>query len=114
MKDKNPLVYSTDYGRICPKCSNPIAECSCKKPETIGSGKVRIRKESKGRKGKIATVITGIPLKESELSDLCKKLKQKCGCGGTVKNGNIEIQGDRVEILLKELQAYNWDVKKSG
>jgi translation initiation factor 1 len=99
------LVYSTDAGRICPKCSRPVASCQCKKQQQAavqGDGKVRISRSTKGRKGKGVTLITGLAMPPDELKALAKELKQKCGTGGTVKQGVIEIQGDHQE-LLKEL-----------
>ena len=99
------LVYSTDAGRICPKCSQPVASCQCKQRQQAalqGDGKVRISRSTKGRKGKGVTLITGLAMPPDELKALAKELKQKCGTGGTVKQGVIEIQGDHQE-LLKEL-----------
>lgn len=99
------LVYSTEAGRICPKCSRPVAECQCKKQQQAavqGDGKVRISLSTKGRKGKGVTLVTGLAMPPGELKALAKELKQKCGTGGTVKQGVIEIQGDQRE-LLKEL-----------
>jgi len=77
-------------------------------------GIVRIQRESKGRKGKGVTLITGVSLPPEELKKLAKTLKQKCGSGGTVKDGVIEIQGDHREILLAELQKQGWKVKLAG
>ncbi len=99
------LVYSTETGRICPKCSRAVAECQCRKQQQAavqGDGKVRISLSTKGRKGKGVTLVTGLAMPPGELKALGKELKQKCGTGGTVKQGVIEIQGDHRE-LLKEL-----------
>lgn len=99
------LVYSTESGRICPGCSQPVGDCRCKQRQQAavqGDGKVRISLSTKGRKGKGMTLVTGLALPPGELKALAKELKQKCGTGGTVKQGVIEIQGDRRE-LLKEL-----------
>ena len=79
-----------------------------------GDGVVRVGRETKGRKGKGVTVITGVPLAGSELKDLAKELKQKCGSGGTVKDGVIEIQGDHRDAVVAALGGRNWNVKKSG
>jgi translation initiation factor 1 len=75
---------------------------------------VRIERQTKGRKGKGVTLITGIPLNDEELKTLAKSLKQKCGSGGTVKNGIIEIQGDHRDQLLPLLTEKGWNVKKAG
>ena len=100
------IVYSTEQGRIRPEKKEPAA------PK--GDGIVRIGRETKGRKGKGMTVITGVPLHPEGLRDLTKKLKQKCGTGGTLKNGKIEIQGDHRDLLVAELQALGYTVKRSG
>lgn len=110
------LVYSSQQGRICPGCSQPIGQCRCQSSSVTlkTDGIVRIQRETKGRKGKGVTIITGIPLLADELKVLAKTLKQKCGTGGTVKNGVIEIQGDHREMLLAELQNLGWKVKLAG
>ncbi len=66
-------------------------------------GVVRLRYETKGRKGKGMTLITGLPLSESGLLDLAKKLKQRFGTGGSVKDYIIELQGDHREQAAREL-----------
>ena len=71
-------------------------------------------RETKGRKGKGVTLVTGVPLDGLELADLAKQLKNRCGAGGTVKDGIIEIQGDHRDRLVAELQRRGWTVKRSG
>ena len=71
-------------------------------------------RETKGRKGKGVTLITGLPLNSEELKALSKKLKQKCGSGGSIKNGIIEIQGDHRDVLEKELCSLGYKVKRAG
>ena len=111
MKKISNLVYSTDEGRHCPKCSSPIDECSCKESKApTTEGPVRIKRETKLRRGKVVTVIFNIPLADPDLKSLAKKLKNKCGTGGTSKNGQIEIQGDHVALLIKELEGLGWKV----
>ena len=111
------LVYSDEIGPTCPKCGQQLQKCRCnnKSTNTIKSnGVIRIQRETKGRKGKGVTLITGIPLAGEELKTLAKTLKQKCGTGGTIKNGVIEIQGDHRDLLLNLLQDKGWQVKKAG
>ena len=104
--DDLELVFSTDQGRIKPE----------KKKQEVpkGDGIVRIGRETKGRKGKGMTIVTGVPLHPAGLKDLAKKLKQKCGTGGTLKGQTIEIQGDHRDLLVAELQALGYTVKRAG
>lgn len=114
-RSEGGLVFSTEQGRMCPGCSNPVVECTCKQSaRPAGDGVVRVSRETKGRKGKGVTLVTGIPLDEKELKAFAKILKAKCGTGGTVKDGVIEIQGDQRDVLVPLLQAKGWLVKRSG
>ena len=79
-----------------------------------GSGAVRVSRETKGRKGKGVTLVSGLPLAAEELQGLAKKLKQLCGTGGTVKDGVIEIQGDHRDKILAELLKAGFQAKKAG
>ncbi len=111
------LVYSTDVGRVCPGCGQPIAQCACKaKQRPVGDGIVRVSRETAGRKGKGVTVVKGLPLEDAALNVLAKQLKAACGSGGTVKDGVVEIQGDHADKLMAWLQARpeGWKVKRSG
>ena len=78
-----------------------------------GDGVVRIQLKRLGG-GKMASVVTGIPLDEDALKDLARTLKQKCGVGGSVKDFNIEIQGDKRNILKAELEKKGYTVKLAG
>lgn len=116
-KQKNTrLVYSTDRGRLCPQCLRATVECVCGKdrPASAGDGIVRLRRETKGRGGKAVTVVSGVPLAESELKKLAKSLKQQCGVGGAIKDGDIEIQGDQRESLQQALEKLGYTVKLAG
>ena len=109
------LVFSTDAGRHCPDCSQPFDACICKRsaiPE--GDGIARVRRESKGRGGKTVTTISGVPLSETDLKELASALKRRCGTGGALKDGVIEIQGDHVQLLIDELIKRGFKAKKSG
>lgn len=116
MKDGTRLVYSSEHGRICPGCGKPVATCTCAGPKTSGSGDgvVRVRRESKGRGGKTVTVVIGVPLAGEALKSLAGELKRRCGTGGTVKEGNIEIQGDHADLILAELRSRGYVVKRAG
>lgn len=109
------LVFSTEQGRMCPECRHPTAECRCSEPQApAGDGVVRVSRETKGRKGKGVTLITGIPLAGSELKAYAKLLKARCGVGGTVKDGVVEIQGDQRDTLVPLLKEKGWTVKRAG
>jgi len=93
-----------------------VAGCVCGKdrPAAVGDGVVRLHRETKGRGGKAVTVIKGIPLAGAELKALARVLKQKCGVGGALKDGNIEIQGDQRQLLKAELEKNGYTVKIAG
>jgi len=100
---------------MCPSCGKPLTYCACKQAKTpIGDGNVRVGRETKGRKGKGVTVITGVPLAHEEMQALATQLKKRCGSGGTLKDGIIEIQGDHRDVVVEELQKRGWNVKRSG
>ncbi|NRA41938.1 MAG: stress response translation initiation inhibitor YciH [Pseudomonadales bacterium] len=109
-------VYSTEHGRLCPKCSEPQHQGACATAATsaVGDGRVRIQRETKGRKGAGVTLVTGIPLELQALKALHKQLKKRCGVGGAIKQGVLEFQGDQRQVLLAELSKKGWDVKISG
>ncbi|MFT7774829.1 translation initiation factor Sui1 [Roseateles sp.] len=111
------LVYSTDFGRACPGCGQPVAQCACKaKARLAGDGIVRVSRETAGRKGKGVTLVRGLPLDDAALATLGKQLKAACGSGGTVKDGVVEIQGDHADKLVAWLKARpeGWTVKRAG
>ncbi len=102
---------------MCPECARPVAECVCRKaspPAVAGDGIIRVGRETKGRKGKGVTVITGLALDREGLAKLATELKQRCGAGGTVKGSVIEIQGDHRDLLVEELKRRGYAVKRSG
>jgi len=110
------LVYSTEHGRMCPDCGKPVDQCVCRVGQvpSAGDGVVRVSRETKGRKGKGVTLVTGIPLAGDALKSLAKELKARCGSGGTVRDGVIEIQGDHRDQLVAELSDRGWKVKRAG
>lgn len=116
MSSSSRLVFSTAGNNQCSKCGKALAKCSCASisntPKT-GDGIVRLTRETKGRKGKGVTLITGLNLEEKELKALAKKLKALCGSGGTIKDGVIEIQGDHRTALKSTLEK-SYTVKIAG
>jgi translation initiation factor 1 len=109
------LVYSTEAGRMCPVCRQPVAQCTCGQPVVPkGDGVVRVSRETKGRGGKAVTLVKGVALPAGELSDLGKQLRTACGCGGTVKDGVIEVQGDHADRVVDLLKARGHNAKRAG
>ena len=111
------IVYSTGVGERCPNCLRAIRECVCKKStpgKTASDGIVRVSRETQGRKGKGVTVITGLGLPEDQLDSLATELKKRCGSGGAVAAGRIEIQGDHRDRLVEELTRRGWPAKRAG
>lgn len=109
------LVYSTDSGRHCLKCEQPEDECICKdEPLNTGDGTARVRRENKGRGGKTVTTIQGLLLTADELRKLTGELKRRCGCGGSLKEGTIEIQGNQVDVIIEELRKRGFKAVQAG
>ncbi|WP_339859294.1 translation initiation factor Sui1 [Pseudohongiella acticola] len=116
MKNSRP-VYSTDKGRLCPACLNATSACTCKTEAAalpVGDGNVKVRRETKGRKGKGVSLIEGLALTPAELDALAKQLKTRCGSGGAVKNGIIEIQGDHRPVIIEFLKNKGINAKQAG
>jgi len=104
--DNSRLVYSTETGRI----DEPKEQHTRPK----GDGVVRIQRQTSGRKGKGVCLITGIDEDDEALTKLAAELKKKCGCGGSVKDGVIEIQGDKRDLMKSLLEAKGMKVKLAG
>ncbi|HEJ8029711.1 TPA: stress response translation initiation inhibitor YciH [Serratia marcescens] len=104
--DNSRLVYSTDTGRI--------KQEEVKPQRARGDGIVRIQRQTSGRKGKGVCLIAGVDLDDAALDKLAAELKKKCGCGGSVKDGIIEIQGDKRDLLKQLLEAKGMKVKLAG
>jgi len=117
MKKTKGLVYSTEFGAACSTCGHPKDKCACSSSQKSGvknDGWVRLARQTKGRKGAGVTLVTGLDLTDNELKIYAKKLKKKCGCGGTLKERIIEIQGDQRDVLQPLLEADGFKVKRSG
>ena len=115
-KKSDGIVYSTEGGRMCPGCRQPIGQCACgKRPSApVSDGVVRVSRETKGRNGKAVTVIRGLALDSAALVVLGGKLKTACGAGGTTKDGVIEVQGDHRERVIELLAGQGWIVRRAG
>jgi translation initiation factor 1 len=109
-------VYSTDQGRICPQCDQTAHRGPCVSPASTpqGDGIVRLRRETKGRKGAGVTLIDGLPLSGAELKSLAKHIKQRCSSGGAIKSGIVEIQGDHRTAIKSLLEQKGYTVKLAG
>ncbi|WP_434361529.1 stress response translation initiation inhibitor YciH [Parasalinivibrio latis] len=104
--DGSRLVYSTDVGRIKEEKSKPD------RPK--GDGVVRIQRQTKGRKGKGVCIVTGLDLDDAALKLVAAELKKVCGCGGSVKDGTVEIQGDKRDQIKAYLEKKGHTVKLAG
>jgi translation initiation factor 1 len=115
-RDDPVLVYSTERGLVCPRCRTPVAKCACRRedPPPAGDGVVRVRRETKGRGGKTVTTVSGVPLAGSALKELASELKRRCGTGGTLKDGVIEIQGDHRDAIVEAISGRGFTVKRAG
>jgi translation initiation factor 1 len=116
-RDGGGVVYTTGIGERCPNCLRPARECICRKGtpgKTTSDGVVRVSRETQGRKGKGVTVIAGLGLAAPELEALATELKKRCGSGGSVENGRIEIQGEHRDRLIEELTRRGWKTKRAG
>ena len=89
---------------MCPKGAPGAAKPSA----------VRVGRETKGRAGKGVTTVVGLPMSISDIEALAAKLKKRCGSGGTVREGVIEIQGDHRDLIVAELIKQGWPAKKAG
>ena len=99
------LVYSTDKGKITPEKEVKV---------TPSDGIAKVRRETKGRKGKGVLVISGLGLDPSELKKLASQLKKSCGTGGSVVDETIEVQGDNKEKVKQVLENDGFKVKFIG
>jgi translation initiation factor 1 len=112
------IVYRSDVGRICPGCQRPPAQCACKdargRPARPATGAVRVARATQGRGGKVVSVITGLPLGDAALAALAAELRKRCGSGGTVRAGAIEIQGEHRDTLVAELAKRGYQARRAG
>jgi len=109
------LVYSTESGRMCPTCRQPVAQCGCKASAApVGDGVVRVSRQTKGRGGKCVTVVKGLALDAAALAALGKQVRSACGSGGTVKDGVIEVQGDHCDLIMATLTKLGHQPRRAG
>ncbi len=77
-------------------------------------GRVKVRRELAGRRGKPVTTIAGLPLDDAGLRALASRLKRRCGVGGSVRDGVVELQGDHRPVVMEELRAEGYDAVLAG
>jgi len=98
------LVYSSDGG-----------DQRKRRPAASGGpsgGRVKVRRETSGRRGKEVTTISGVP--DADAKALAGRLKKRCGVGGSAKNGVIELQGDHRDVVMEVLKAEGYDAVLAG
>lgn len=111
------LVYSTDGGRMCPQCRQPLTACQCAALAAAtlrGDGRVRVSREVASRGGKTVTVVRGLAMTDEQIAALGKRLRAACGSGGTAKQGVVEVQGDHVDRVLALLAKEGIAAKRGG
>ena len=94
-----------------------MAQCACKDARgraARAAGPVRVARATQGRGGKVVSVITGLALDDAALAALAAELKKRCGAGGTLRDGVIEIQGEHRAALVAELIRRGFDAKRAG
>ena len=102
------VVWSTTDGDLR-KARDPRL-----KERLAAGGRVTVRRETAGRRGKGVTTVSGVPLDDAGLRDLAGRLKKRCGVGGSVKDGVIELQGDHRDVVLEVLKADGYDAVLAG
>jgi len=104
-----------DLAQLLPESERPVAARPPAPPARGGhdgkGAKVRLLVDRKGRKGKTVTLVTGLRHNPDTMEEIARILKERCGTGGTVKEGNIELQGDMRERARIELEKMNYDVR---
>ena len=114
-RDDSRIVYSSDKGRVCPRCGWPASNCRCSRKQADEAVPARVvaklRMEKAGRGGKTVTVVYGLPQNADFLKELCQDLKRGCGTSGAVVDGTVQLQGDLRERLRALLGERNIAVK---
>jgi translation initiation factor 1 len=99
------LVYSTDSGDRRRRRERPVTH-------TDAGGPVRVWREKGGRRGKVVTVVRGLP--HADIASVAADLKKLCGAGGAAKDGTVEIQGDHRDKVVARLQSQGYAAKPAG
>ena len=111
-KTRTTLTSLSDLGQLLTESERQQPPANVKRPGHDGKSKtVRIRLDTKGRKGKAVTLVEGLQHNPATMSEIARILKQYCGAGGTVKGGQIEIQGDQRDRVSEKLREMNYVVQ---
>jgi translation initiation factor 1 len=102
------VVWSSGDGDLRKRREEPAA-----RPAAAG-GRVKVRREVAGRRGKTVTTVSGVPLDDAGLRELAGRLKKRCGVGGSAKDGVIELQGDHRDVVVEVLSGDGYDVVLAG
>jgi translation initiation factor 1 len=102
------MVYSSSDGDLR-KAPDPLL-----KARKAAGGRVKVKRETSGRRGKAVTTVYDVPLADDGLKELAGRLKKRCGVGGSVKDGVIELQGDHRTVVIEILAADGYDVVAAG
>ena len=108
MKRDSRIVYSTTDGDLR-KARDPKL-----KERRADGNRVKVRREVAGRRGKAVTTVSGVPVDDAGLRELAGRLKKRCGVGGSVKGGVIEIQGDHRDVVVEILTAEGYTPVLAG
>ncbi|HET9105367.1 MAG TPA: stress response translation initiation inhibitor YciH [Solirubrobacteraceae bacterium] len=108
MSSRGHVVYSTTDGDLR-KPRDPQL-----KARQADGNRVEVRRETAGRRGKPVTTVTGVPVDDAGLRLLAGTLKKRCGVGGSVKDGVIEIQGDHRDVVVEILRAQGYQPVLAG
>jgi len=108
-RDNAKVVWSSSDGDLR-KARAPRAAAR----QAGAGGRVRVRRETAGRRGKAVTTVADVPLDDAGLRELAGRLKKRCGVGGSAKDGVIELQGDHREAVAALLRADGYDVVLAG
>ena len=122
-KSDSELVYSSDDGDLRRsgaggggrKAKKGKKRTAASPPLRLPAGtRMKVRRETSGRRGKAVTTVSEIPLSDAEIKALANELKKLCGVGGTAKNRVIELQGDHRDKVLQHLKAAGYDAVAAG
>jgi translation initiation factor 1 len=108
MKRDTRIVYSTLDGDL-----RKAPDLALRQRRSDGD-RVKVRREVAGRRGKAVTTVSGVPVDDAGLKQLAGKLKRRCGVGGSVKDGVIEIQGDHRDVVVQVLEAEGYKPVLAG